>query len=86
MVHQLVIISKVGRKGVVALPKAIRELTGIHERSLVIIEADEDKVVIRPLRVVRAKASKKARYELEKSLREDYILEEEKAEGLAKRG
>ncbi len=48
MVHQLVIISKVGRKGVVVLPKAIRELTGIHERSLVIIEADEDKVVIRP--------------------------------------
>ncbi len=67
------------------IPKAIRESIGIEEKSLIVIESDGEKIVIRPLRVVRVRVSQEARQEIEEALREEQELEEEKAERLVKK-
>ena len=72
------IVVKVGRKGVVVLPKALRELVGIEEKSLVILGVEEGRIIIKPLKVIRVEATKKARRGLEEALSEEYRLEEEK--------
>jgi len=81
----LTFISKVGKKGVICIPKAAREHVGINENSIVILEADEEKIVIKPLKVLRVRASENARLEIERVLSEEYLLEERKAERLVKR-
>ena len=85
MSHRLVYISKIGKKGTLFIPKAIRELIGINERTLVIIEAEEDRIVIKPLRVLRVRASNIARSVVEKALSEEYGIEEERERNLIER-
>ncbi|RLE88591.1 MAG: AbrB family transcriptional regulator [Thermoprotei archaeon] len=79
------VVVKVGRKGVIVIPKALRELVGIEEKSLVILGVEKGKIVIKPLKVVRVEATKKARRVLEEALSEEYRLEEEKARRIIER-
>lgn len=69
-------VLKVGRKGVVVLPKALREEVGIGEGSEVLAEVREGVLIIKPFkpRVVRID-----RRLVDKLLREEWELEEEKA-------
>ncbi len=83
MRRKLVFVSKVGSKGVVFIPKAIREDVGVNEKDLIIIESDGEKITIRPVRVTRVKASRKIREVIEEALSEEYELEEAKADRLA---
>jgi len=43
-------ILKVGRKGIVIIPKAFREKVGIKEGSKVVLEVIEDSLVLKPLK------------------------------------
>lgn len=42
-------VIKVHRKGVIVLPKSVREALGIEEGSLLMLEVEGDKIVIKPL-------------------------------------
>jgi len=42
-------VTRVSRKGVVVIPKALREEAGIREGDLVVVKRVEDKIVIEPL-------------------------------------
>jgi len=85
MRHRLVYISKIGKKGTLFIPKAIRELIGINERTLIIIEAEKDRIIIKPLRVLRIRASNIARSAIEKALSEEYEIEEKMERNLIER-
>ncbi len=85
MRDRLVFLCKVSSKGTIFIPKAAREYVGISEKSVVILEVDKEKIIIKPLRVTRVKIDKETRLKIEKILSEEYILEEEKAERLVKR-
>jgi len=63
----------------------LRTLAGVDENSLVVMVAEKGKIVIKPLRVLRVKASREARRRLEEALREELVLEEKEAERLAER-
>ena len=63
----------------------MRTLAGVDENSLVVMVAEKGKIVIKPLRVLRVKASREARRRLEEALREELVLEEKEAERLAER-
>ncbi len=52
---------------------------------MIVIESDGEKIVIKPLRVVRVRASREAGQEVEEALCEEQELEEGKAERLVKR-
>jgi len=43
-------VLKVRKKGVIILPKKLRELVGINEGEYVIVEAEKDKLIMRPLK------------------------------------
>ena len=85
MRQHLVYISKIGKKGTLFIPKAIRELVGINERTLIIIEAEGDRIIIKPLRVLRVRASNIARSVIEKALSEEYEIERERERNLIER-
>jgi len=82
----LLFVSRIGRKGVIVIPKAVREAIGLEEKSPVIISVEGDRIVIKPIRVLRVKASARARRIVEEALSEEYLLEEEKAAGILERG
>jgi len=44
-------VLKVGRKGVIVLPKAFREKVGIEEGGEVLVEVVGDAIVLRPLKL-----------------------------------
>lgn len=73
-------MSKVGRKGITFIPKAAREHVGIDEETVVVIESDGEKITIRPLKVVRVKATPKLKRVVEEALLEEQLLEKEKVE------
>ncbi|RLE99443.1 MAG: AbrB family transcriptional regulator [Thermoprotei archaeon] len=75
------IVTKVRKKGVLILPKRVREAAGIREGDEVLIEVGEGLLVIRPLRpkIVDVDPSL-----LEELLREEYRLEARKHEEILK--
>ena len=79
--NSLRIVTKVRKKGVLILPKRVREAAGIREGDEVLIEAGEGLLVIRPLRpkIVDVDPSL-----LEELLREEYRLEARKHEEILK--
>jgi len=80
-VNSLRIVTKVRKKGVLILPKRVREAAGIREGDEVLIEVGEGLLVIRPLRpkIVDVDPSL-----LEELLREEYRLEARKHEEILK--
>lgn len=42
-------VVKVGRKGVIVLPKAVRETLGLREGSLILLELEGGEITLRPL-------------------------------------
>ncbi|MHC1601349.1 MAG: AbrB/MazE/SpoVT family DNA-binding domain-containing protein [Candidatus Nezhaarchaeales archaeon] len=84
MSSELVYVSKVS-KGVVVLPKAIRDAAGIIERGLVKITLENGRIMIEPFKVKRVRLSEKAKRVVEEALREELKLEEAKADRLVKR-
>ena len=79
--NSLRIVTKVRKKGVLILPKRVREAAGIREGDEVLIEVGEGLLVIRPLRpkIVDVDPSL-----LEELLREEYRLEARKHEEILK--
>jgi len=65
-------VLKVRKKGVLILPKRIREAVGIREGDEVLVEADEGLLVIRPLRPKVVDVDPGL---VEELLREEYRLE-----------
>jgi len=77
--------AKVRRGGLLTIPKAMLDLAGLKEGSLVVLELLEEGILIKPLKITRVKVTPKAREAMEKVLREELELEEEKARRLAQR-
>ena len=82
MVEQdMAVVLKVRRKGILILPKEIREKVGIEEDSEVIVEIKDNSIIIKPLKpkVVRVDPGI-----IEEFLREEYVLEERRYEGIVR--
>jgi len=84
MSNELVHVSRVSR-GVVVLPKAIRDAAGVAEKGLVRIALENGRIVIEPFRVKRVRLSERAKRVVEEALREELKLEEVKADRIVKR-
>jgi AbrB family looped-hinge helix DNA binding protein len=74
---------KVRKKGILILPKALRESCGITEGDEVIAEAKEDMIVIKPLKPKIVEVNPKL---VEELLSEEFRLEAEKYEKILKDG
>jgi len=82
MVEQdMAVVLKVRRKGILILPKEIREKVGIEEDSEVIVEIKDNSIIIKPLKpkVVRVDPGI-----IEEFLREEYVLEERRYEEIVR--
>ena len=78
MVEQnMAAILKVRKKGILILPKEIREKAGIEEDSEVLVEAKNNSIIIKPLKPKVVKVDPEI---IEELLREEYALEERKYE------
>jgi AbrB family looped-hinge helix DNA binding protein len=73
-------IVKVHRKGIIAIPKEIRERAGIKEGMLLLIEAREGELVLRPLDLWERVwgSGKGSAEEVERELDEDERAREER--------
>ena len=49
------VVTKVGKKGVIVIPKRFRETLGLEEGSHIIIELREGAILVRPFTVKRVK-------------------------------
>jgi len=76
-----VVVLRVRKKGILILPKRIRERVGIEENSDVIVEIKDGSLIIRPLRPKVVKIDPKI---VEELLREEYVLEGQKYEEIAR--
>ena len=72
-----VVVLRVRKKGILILPKHIRERVGIEENSDVIVEIKDGSLIIRPLKPKVVKIDPKI---VEELLREEYVLEGRKYE------
>ena len=68
-------VLKVGRKGVVVLPKDLREAANLNEGDRLIAELQGGRIILRPFKPVRVKIDPKT---VEDLIREELELEEEK--------
>ena len=75
----MAVVLKVRRKGILILPKEIREKAGIEEDSEVIVEVKNNSIIIKPLKPKVVRVDPKI---IEELLREEYVLEERKYEGI----
>lgn len=76
-----VVVLRVRKKGILILPKRIRERVGIEENSDVIVEIKNGSLIIRPLRPKVVKIDPKT---VEELLREEYALEGRKYEEIVR--
>ena len=76
-----VVVLRVRKKGILILPKRIRERVGIEENSDVIVEIKDGSLIIRPLKPKVVKIDPKI---VEELLREEYVLEGQKYEEIAR--
>ena len=74
-------VLRVRKKGILILPKRIRERVGIEENSDVIVEIKNGSLIIRPLRPKVVKIDPKT---VEELLREEYALEGRKYEEIVR--
>jgi len=82
MVEQnMAAILKVRKKGILILPKEIREKAGIEEDSEVLVEAKNNSIIIKPLKPKVIKVDPEI---IEELLREEYVLEEKRYEGIVR--
>jgi len=76
------VLLKVGRKGVVIIPKKLREVLGIKEGDELIAEASEGALVMRPFKPKIVEIDPKL---VEEMLSEEGGLEREKVESLVRK-
>ena len=69
------VVTKIGRKGVIVIPKKIREILGIDEGSLVTIDVREGSIMIIPFTPKRVKLGGKASEILREVREEELSLE-----------
>jgi len=82
MVEQnMAAILKVRKKGILILPKEIREKAGIEEDSEVLVEVKNNSIIIKPLKPKVIKVDPEI---IEELLREEYVLEEKRYEGIVR--
>ena len=74
-------VLRVRKKGILIIPKHIRERVGIEENSDVIVEIKDGSLIIRPLRPKVVKIDPKT---VEELLREEYALEGRKYEEIVR--
>jgi AbrB family looped-hinge helix DNA binding protein len=74
-------VLKVGKKGVVILPKRLRAEAGIEEESLILAEVRDNNIILRPLKLVTVSIDWAV---VEKLLAEEREDEEEKVLELLK--
>jgi len=70
-------VLKIRKKGILILPKKLRERVGIRENDDVVVEVSGDKLVIRPLRPRVVDVDPGV---VEELLREEHVLEKKKYE------
>ncbi len=70
------VITKIGKKGVIVIPKRIREVLGIEEGSLVTIDIREGEIIITPFTPKRVKLGGKVSKILREFREEELKLEE----------
>ncbi len=76
-------ILKVRRKGILIIPKKLRDASGIHKGDEVIVEARDNMLIIRPLKPKIVDVDPEL---IDKLLAEEYESEARKYEGLFKGG
>ncbi len=76
------VVLKVGRKGILILPKEVRESIGVKEGDEVVVNVEDDTLVLKRFKVKRVRVSRKL---IDKLLREELALEEAKFEDVVKR-
>jgi len=76
-------VVKVYRKGIVALPKGVREKAGIKEGSLLLVEVRNGEIVLRPLDLWDRvwKSSRGSAEEVERELDEEERNREKRVDG-----
>jgi AbrB family looped-hinge helix DNA binding protein len=76
-------VVKVHKKGIIAIPKGVRERAGIKEGMLLLIEARDGELVLRPLDLWERiwGSSKGSAEEVERELDEDERAREERLSG-----
>lgn len=79
MVSGLRVVLRVRRKGVLILPKSVREEAGISEGDEVVVEVEEGRLV---LRVLKPKVVDVDPGLVEKFLREEFELEKKRYGGI----
>lgn len=79
----MLVVLKVRRKGVIILPKKLREAIGLHEGDDVIAEVRGDKIILRSL---KPKVVDVDPVYVEELLREEYEVERRKYEGMFRNG
>ncbi len=70
------VISRVGRKGVIVIPKRMRESIGLKEGSHIVIELGEGEIIIRPFTLKRVKLGGRVSQLVAKCKKEELELEE----------
>jgi len=70
------VITRVGRKGVIVIPKKLRESLGIKEGSHVTMEIRDNAIVIKPFKLRRVKLGGKASQIVARLKREEIQLED----------
>ncbi len=68
-------VLKIRRKGIIILPKKLREMLGVEEGDLVIAETMDGKIIMKTLKPKIVDVDPNL---IEELLREEYILEENK--------
>ena len=68
-------ISKIGRKGVVVIPKELREALGLREGSLILMEVRDGELMLRPYTPKRVKLAGRVSQILRSLRREELDLE-----------
>ena len=69
------VITRIGKKGVIVIPKGIREALGIEEGSSVIIDIREGEIVITPFTPKRVELGGRASRILREIREEEFKLE-----------
>lgn len=79
-------VLRVGRKGIVILPKRLREALGVGEGDLLAVEVREGVAVLRPLKLPQVRLSERVARAIQRHAKiEELVLEEQKLRRIVER-
>ncbi|MHA1589074.1 MAG: AbrB/MazE/SpoVT family DNA-binding domain-containing protein [Candidatus Njordarchaeales archaeon] len=76
------VILKIGKKGIIVLPKRIRDAMGVREGDSLIAKIEGRRIILEPFRPIRIRINREI---IDKLLEEEIILEKESIQEILKR-